>query len=215
MSASPTPSPAPPFHRWSRSSSKGTSAHKPPVRPEPGGLVPKLAGQLGPRSIGDGLGEALVADQVGHRKIFDGQPAVGLGELARDLMEEASANVGNAVVLPGQRANGFQPVSRTPLSARERVRTPPQPATPASQRSRSTEAADLDAVGVSNNRKDGKARIYPDEPPTLARRSLRMAQAMMVVRGLKVQAHIPSVNSPRDSRGHNSGARSHDGLTGA
>ena len=98
---------------------------------------------------------------------------------------------------------------------RERARTPPQPATPASQRSRSTEAADLDAVGVSNNRKDGKATIYPDEPPTLALRSLLMAQATMVVRGLKVQAHIPSVNSPRDSRGQNSGARSHDGLTGA
>jgi hypothetical protein len=93
--------------------------------PEPGGLVPKLAGQLGPRSIGDGLGEALVADQVGHRKIFDGQPAVGLGELARDLMKEASANVGNAVVLPGQQASGFQPVPRTPLSAREGAGTPP------------------------------------------------------------------------------------------
>ena len=93
--------------------------------PEPGGLVPKLAGQLCPRSIGDGLGEALVADQVGHRKIFDGQPAVGLGELARDLMKEASANVGNAVVLPGQQASGVQPVPRTPLRARERAGTPP------------------------------------------------------------------------------------------
>ena len=37
----------------------------------------------------------------------------------------------------------------------------------------------------------------------------------MVVRGLKVQAQIPSVNSPRDSRVQDSGTRSHDGLTGA
>ena len=93
--------------------------------PEPGGLVLKLAGKLAPRGIGDGLGEALIADQVSHRKIFDGQPAVGLGELARDLMKEVSANVGNAVVLPGQQMDGFQTIPGTPLGARERPGTPP------------------------------------------------------------------------------------------
>jgi hypothetical protein len=51
--------------------------------------------------------------QVGHRKILDGQAAVGLGKLARGLLQKASADVGNAMVLSGQQASGFDPVSGT------------------------------------------------------------------------------------------------------
>jgi hypothetical protein len=78
---------------------------------------------------------------------------------------------------------------------------------------RSTVAADLDAVGISNNREGGKAAIYPDEPP-ISGLPLLMAQATMIVGSLEVQAHIPSVSSPPDRRGQDSGARSYDGLTG-
>jgi hypothetical protein len=116
------------------------------LAPEPGRLVSKLAGELGPRGIGDGFGEALVADQVGDGKIFDGQLAVGLGKLARDLMKEVSPNVGNPNVLLGQHTSGFHLVLGTALGARELAGEPPEPATSASQRSRGVEAADLDAT---------------------------------------------------------------------
>jgi len=33
----------------------------------------------------------LVADEVGNGEVFDDQPAVGLGEVAGDLVEEASS----------------------------------------------------------------------------------------------------------------------------
>jgi hypothetical protein len=85
----------------SRSWWKGTSGRIPAARPVPGRLVPKLSGELGPGGIGDGSGKAL-ADQVGDRKVFDGQRAVGLGELARDLVKEGSADVGDVIVLSGQ-----------------------------------------------------------------------------------------------------------------
>jgi hypothetical protein len=87
------------------------------LAPEPGRLVSKLARELGPGGIGDGPGKALVAKQIAYRKILDGQPAVGLGKLTRDLMQKASADVGNAMVLSGQQASGFHPVSGTPLGA--------------------------------------------------------------------------------------------------
>jgi hypothetical protein len=72
------------------------------LAPVPGRLVPKLSAEFGPGGIGDGSGKALVADKVGYRKVFDGQRAVGLGELARDLVEEVSADVDDVIVLSGQ-----------------------------------------------------------------------------------------------------------------
>jgi hypothetical protein len=126
------------------------------------------------------LSQALVADQVGHRKVFKGQPAVGLGELARNLMKEASTDAGDAIVLSGQQASGFRPVSGTPLGAGEPTGTPPQPALSASQRPGSSETADLDAIGVSNNCEG---------------------------------ADVPSVSSPGDRCGQDSGTRSRYGLT--
>lgn len=94
------------------------------VAPEPFGLVLKLSGKLGPGGIGDGSGEAPIAKQVDYRKVLDGQSTVGLGELTRDLVEEALADIGNAVVLAGQQTNGFHPVAGTLLGTRERAVTP-------------------------------------------------------------------------------------------
>ena len=95
------------------------------VAPEPGRLVSKLTSELRPSGIGDGSSEALVADQVGHRKVFKGQPAVGLGELAGDLMKEASTDPGNTMVLSGEQAGRFCPVSGSPLSACDPAGAPP------------------------------------------------------------------------------------------
>ena len=181
----------------------------------PGGLVAKLAGELCPGGVGDGSGEVPVADQICHGEIFDGQPTVGLGELAGDLMKEASADVGDAMVLPSQRTNGFRPVSGTPPGARERPGTLPQPAVPASQRSRSGEAADLGAIGAGNDGEGGKSTVDPDEPPNLTLRWLPVAAAGMEVRSLDVQVYIPSVSSPRDRRGQDSRGRSDNGPAGA
>jgi hypothetical protein len=76
-----------------------------------------------------------------------------------------------------------------------------------------SEAADLHAIGASNNCKDGKATVDPDEPSALVLRSMLMAPAGMEGRSFDVQAHIPSVNAPDDRRGQDSGARCCYGLT--
>jgi hypothetical protein len=58
---------------------------------QPGRLIAELATELRPGGIGDRAGEVLVADEVGNGEVFDDQPAVGLGEVAGDLVEEASS----------------------------------------------------------------------------------------------------------------------------
>jgi hypothetical protein len=39
--------------------------------------------------------------------VFERQPAVGVGELAGDLMKEAATDAGNTMVLSGQQAGAF------------------------------------------------------------------------------------------------------------
>lgn len=70
---------------------------------------------------------------------------------------------------------------------------------------------DLDAVGVSNDSEGGKSTIDSNEPPTLILRPMPMV-AILCLDG---QAHIPSISSPRDRCGQNSGTRSDHSLTGA
>jgi hypothetical protein len=76
-----------------------------------------------------------------------------------------------------------------------------------------SEAADLHAIGVSNDCEDGKATVDPDESSALVLRSMLMAPAGMEGRSFDVQAHIPSVNASGDRRGQDSGARCCYGLT--
>jgi hypothetical protein len=76
-----------------------------------------------------------------------------------------------------------------------------------------SEAADLHAIGVSNDCEDGKATVDPDESSALVLRSMLMAPAGMEGRSFDVQAHMPSVNAPDDRRGQDSGARCCYGLT--
>ena len=76
---------------------------------EPGRLVAELAGKLGPGGVADGTGQVPVADEVGDGKVFQTEPVVSLDELAGDLMEEASADVGDAGVLCGTAAGSPSP----------------------------------------------------------------------------------------------------------
>jgi hypothetical protein len=76
-----------------------------------------------------------------------------------------------------------------------------------------SEAADLHAIGVSNDCEDTKATVDPDESSALVLRSMLMAPAGMEGRSFDVQAHIPSVNASGDRRGQDSGARCCYGLT--
>jgi hypothetical protein len=58
---------------------------------QPGRLVAELATELRPGYVADRAGEVLVADEVGNGEVFDDQPAVGLGKVAGDLVQEASS----------------------------------------------------------------------------------------------------------------------------
>jgi hypothetical protein len=51
-------------------------------------------GALGPGGVANGAGQAPVGHEVGDGEVFQREPVVGLDELAGDLVEEISTDVG-------------------------------------------------------------------------------------------------------------------------
>jgi hypothetical protein len=88
-------------------------------------LVDDLPGEFCPARIGDGAGQVLVANQVGDGEVLQRQPVVGLDELAGDLMQEASTDIGDASVLLGQAAGNLGAIVGVELGARRGPAAPP------------------------------------------------------------------------------------------
>jgi hypothetical protein len=61
-----------------------------------------LAGELSPSGVSDGAGQVSVADKIGHGKVFQAQPVVGLDKLAGNLVEERLPHIQDAGMLPRQ-----------------------------------------------------------------------------------------------------------------
>jgi hypothetical protein len=61
-----------------------------------------LAGELGPASIGDGSGKAVIAQHCGHIQVFDDEPVVSLDQRVGHLVQEMLAQIGDMVVMTAQ-----------------------------------------------------------------------------------------------------------------
>jgi len=155
-----------------------------------------------------------VTDEVCDSEIFDGQPAVGLGELGGDLVKEASSHVGDTGMLAGEPPGGLGPVARASLCARQGTGTAPQPLQAADQRLGSMEAADLGSVRGRHHSEGGKTTIHANEPATVHVRARLMAAPWMEVRGLHVQADVPAAAVAADRGEQDPGAWRYDRLAG-
>jgi len=71
-----------------------------------------------------------MADEIVDGKVLDGQQGVVLDQLARDLMEEAAAGVGNSRVLTSKPPGGFSMVPGAALRSRQGAGTALQSAKP-------------------------------------------------------------------------------------
>jgi hypothetical protein len=65
---------------------------------------------LGPSRVADGASKVAIRHEIGYGEVLDDQLAVGLGEMAGDLMKEASACVEDAGVLADKPPGRFGPV---------------------------------------------------------------------------------------------------------
>jgi hypothetical protein len=129
---------------------------------QPGGLVTELATEVGPGGIPNGAGKAGVADESRDIEILDHQLGVGLGELARDLVQEAPALIGDAGVLTGQSTDCLDAITGSSFGARHGSRAPLQPTKPASQRLWRLKAANHDTLGGGGYGKHAKAAVDAD-----------------------------------------------------
>ena len=181
---------------------------------EPRCLVGELAGELGPGDITDGTGQTPVGDEVGNGEVFQTEPVVGLDELAGDLVEKVSTDVGDVGVLPGQAPDRLGPVARAGPGRRDVMRQPAEAHHAAMQRHGCSEAADLGPVRSRCHSERDEASVQPNKP-VIAGRSGQVATVGVQVGGLHVEADIPAGPVPTDGREQDLGARCHLGLPGA
>jgi len=90
------------------------------LAPGPRRLVLELSDQFAPASIGDGLAQRPIADQVLHRQRLDTDHLVFVDQSARQLMQAIKSGIGNFCVQAGDLLSGFGPVLRAPLLAAQR-----------------------------------------------------------------------------------------------
>jgi len=158
---------------------------------EPRCLVGELAGELGPGDITDGTGQTPVGDEVGNGEVFQTEPVVGLDELAGDLVEKVSTDVGDVGVLPGQAPDRLGPVARAGPGRRDVMRQPAEAHHAAMQRHGCSEAADLGPVRSRCHSERDEASVQPNKP-VIAGRSGQVATVGVQVGGLHVEADIPA-----------------------
>ena len=62
-------------------------------------------------------GEVVIGRHKGEREVFEGNQRVGVGQLARELVPEVAALVGDALMQPGNLRGGFSAAGAAPLPA--------------------------------------------------------------------------------------------------
>ena len=183
--------------------------------PEPDRFVAELPGQLGPGGVTDGASELSVAEQVGDGKVFQAKPIVGLDELAGNLVQEASTDVGDAGMLSGQSPDGLAVVGGARPGARRRTRSCSQARHAALERSRCRIAADLGSGGGGRHGEGGKATVDPDKPAMVVGGSGCVTALRVEVGRLDVQADVPAPAMPTTGREQDPGPRRNHNLSGA
>jgi len=62
-------------------------------------------------------GEVVIGRHEGEREVFEGNQRVGVGQLARELVPEVAALIGDALMQPGNLRGGFSAAGAAPLPA--------------------------------------------------------------------------------------------------
>jgi hypothetical protein len=155
-----------------------------------------------------------VADEIVDGKVLDGQQGVVLDQLARDLMEEAAAGVGNPGVLTPKPPAGFCVVPGAALRSRQGAGTALQSAKPGGQGMVGLPATDLGSVRSCGNRERDKPYVDSDIAATLSFGTRLVAAPWMNVGCMDVETDIPAGTSPSDGGKENLGSWSDPLLPG-
>jgi hypothetical protein len=129
-------------------------------------------------------------------------------------VQKATADIGDASVLPRESSSGGGPVARTPIGTAKGPRAPPQPSQPLGERLGRMKASSLDAIGSGGDRKYGEATIDPDESSVLTRQPRRVTPLGMELRGSDIQANVPTISLTDDIGEQDPGSRDNHPLPG-